>query len=53
MRLRSIDFVGAWPPGIHWSPGEERELPEGYPVEGEPPAGLERVQEDGGDDEPR
>lgn len=37
MKLRSLDFVGQWPTGIHWMPGEERELPPGYPVPTEPP----------------
>ena len=44
MRLRSSSFTGQWPTGIHWSPGETRELPVGYPVPPEdPPRGLDAV----------
>lgn len=36
--------AGEWPSGIHWSPGEERTLPDGYPVPDDgPPAWLEAV----------
>lgn len=36
---------GEWPTGVHWTPGEVRRLPDGYPVAGDPPAWLEPVEE--------
>lgn len=44
MKLRSTTFTGQYPIGLHWSPGETRELPKGYPLpEGDLPKGLEEV----------
>lgn len=44
MTLRSVSYTGTWPTGIHWSPGEIREVPETWPGADEPlPAGLEHV----------
>lgn len=37
-----------WPPGVYWSPGETRTLPEGYPVPsggGDAPAWLVPFEE--------
>ncbi len=31
---------GEWPTGVHWSPGETRTLPPGYPVDEPPPAWI-------------
>lgn len=28
---RSESYTGMWPMGVHWSPGEVRTIPEGYP----------------------
>ena len=44
MTLRALT-AGEWPTGIHWTPGEVRRLPDGYPVPGDPPAWLEHVEE--------
>lgn len=53
MRLLSTTFRGTWPPGIHWTPGEVRTLPDAYPMpkgeDGElvsPPEGLEQVEDE-------
>ena len=35
MRMRSV-AIGEWPTGVHWSPGEEREI---TPAPGEAPPG--------------
>lgn len=46
-RYRSESFVGEWPTGLAWRPGEVREIPEGFTIAGEPPPGLVAVpQED-------
>jgi len=35
---------GEWPEGVHWSPGEERDVPADWPgADGTPPAWLEEV----------
>lgn len=31
---------GEWPTGIHWSPGEVRAIPPGYPITEPPPEWL-------------
>lgn len=33
--------AGEWPPGIHWSAGETRALPPGWPVPAERPEWLQ------------
>lgn len=48
LRLRSVAYVGEWPRGVYWQPGEERTIaPERVADEGPPPAGLEPVAEEG------
>lgn len=37
---------GEWPPGIYWTPGEERTLPDGYPCPGEVPPWLTLVAQE-------
>lgn len=36
--------AGEWPVGIHWSPGEVREIPPGYPITEPVPAWVEVVE---------
>ena len=31
MRLRSVTYTGTWPPGVHWTPGEVRTVPDDWP----------------------
>lgn len=45
MTYVSTTFTGEWPRGIYWTPGETRTIPEDWPVEGEPPEGLQGVEE--------
>lgn len=42
MKLRARQ-MGEWPPGIHWTAGEVRDVPGGYPgADGPLPGWLER-----------
>lgn len=43
MRLRA-SARGVWPNGIHWSEGEERTIPAGYPTPDTLPDFLEPVK---------
>ena len=43
MRLRA-SARGVWPSGIHWTEGEERVLPAGYPTPESLPDFLEPVK---------
>jgi hypothetical protein len=47
LRLRSETFVGEWPVGVHWRPGEVRVIPPDYPRDGEPPPGLVKEPQEG------
>ena len=35
---------GQWPVGVHWTPGEVRDVPDDYPREGDPPPWLAPVE---------
>lgn len=43
MTLRSESYTGMWPVGVHWTPGEVRDVPDGYPgLDDALPEGLVR-----------
>lgn len=41
----STPLGAQWPQGLHWSAGEVRTIPDGYPVEGDPPGWLVLVED--------
>ena len=43
--LSTAPVAMEWPRGIHWSPGEVRQIPADYPgADGDPPEWLEEVK---------
>lgn len=43
---RTATERGTWPPGIHWTPGETRDIPDDYPADlSNPPAWLPKAEQ--------